>query len=274
VIDLHLHTTASDGLLSPEALVGRAAAAGLTVMSVTDHDTVAGLPEAATAAGRLGLRLVPGIELSAVEGTRDVHVLGYFFDPDSRVLADFLRAQRSDRIARVREIAKRLGELGHPIDVEALLARARESDRSIGRPAIADALIAQGVVADRTDAFSRLLGRDRPAFVPRRGAAIGDVIGVIHAAHGIASLAHPGLLERDDLIPTLAAGGLDALEVWHSDHSPDHEARYRALAAQYRLGRSGGSDYHGDGQHHRCRLGAVALPADEFARLESRARER
>jgi predicted metal-dependent phosphoesterase TrpH len=274
VIDLHLHTTASDGLLTPDELVSRAAAAGMTVVSVTDHDTIAGLPAAFAAAGRHGLRVVPGIEISAVEGGRDVHILGYFLDPESRVLDEFLRVQQRDRIRRVREIGARLAELGFSLDVEALLARANESSRSIGRPAIADAMSAAGLVADRTDAFARFLGRDRPAFVPRRGAGPSEVIGVIHAAQGVASLAHPGLLERDELIPALAADGLDALEVWHSDHSPPQEAHYAALAARLELARSRGSDYHGDGLHRACRLGAIALPPDEFARLESLKRAR
>lgn len=270
VIDLHLHTTASDGVLAPDALVARAAAAGITVLSVTDHDTVAGLPAARDAAGRLGLRLVTGIEITGVEHDRDVHILGYFFDPGHAGLAAFLREQRSDRVRRVRDMLGRLAALGLPVDMHDTLERAASGGASIGRPAIADALVAGGHAADRNDAFARLLGRGRPAFVPRRGAPGAEVIRVIHEAGGIASLAHPVLLDDDGLIGVLAGAGLDALEVWHSSHLPAHEAHYAALADHWRLGRSGGSDFHGEGVHRACRLGEVHLPAEDFARLEWR----
>ncbi len=271
MIDLHLHTTASDGLLAPDALVAAAAGAGITVLAVTDHDTVAGIPEAAAAAAPLGVRLVTGIEITAVEQGRDVHVLGYFLDPESGSLAALLEAQRFDRIRRVREVGELLRELGSPVDVDGLIAGAGESHRTIGRPAIADALIAAGFAADRTDAFARLLGRGRPAFVPRSGVGVRQIVEVIHAADGVASLAHPGVLDIDALIPGMVDAGLDAIEVWHTDHTPEHVARYGEMAARFDLARSGGSDYHGDGAHRAGGLGSVALPKEEFAVLERRA---
>jgi 3',5'-nucleoside bisphosphate phosphatase len=268
MIDLHLHTTASDGLLPPRVLVQRAAAAGLTTIAVTDHDTVGGLGEAAEAGAELGVRVVAGIEITAVENQRDVHVLGYFLDPDSPVLTRFLQAQRSDRIRRVREIAARLAELGYRIEIEPLLEAAARGGRSIGRPAVADALVMAGHSVDRNDAFARLLGRGCPAFVPRTGVAGAAVLETIHAAGGIASLAHPGIATDDEFIEALAAVGLDAIEVWHSDHSPEQQTHYAALADRLGIGRSGGSDYHGDGLHRACRLGGVVLPLAEFTRLE------
>ena len=268
MIDLHLHTTASDGLLTPRELVHRAAKAGLTTIAVTDHDTIAGLEEAGQAGAAVGMRVVPGIEITAVENERDVHVLGYFLDPADVVLTRFLQAQRSDRVRRVREIAVRLADLGYRIDVEPLVEAALRGGRSIGRPAVADALVAAGHCVDRNDAFGRLLGRGGPAFVPRRGMAGAVVLQTIHAAGGIASLAHPGIAADDDSIESFAAAGLDAIEVWHSDHSPEQQHHYAALADRLGLARSGGSDYHGDGVHRACRLGGVLLPAAEFARLE------
>jgi predicted metal-dependent phosphoesterase TrpH len=265
-IDLHLHTTASDGLLAPEHLVARAVEAGVSILSVTDHDTVAGLPAAADAASRLGVRLVTGIEITAVEKDRDVHLLGYFFDPSDGGLSSFLSKQRDDRMRRVREMGARLRHLGCEIDVQPLLDRAN-AGQSVGRPAIADALVASGHVADRNDAFARLLGRGRPAFIPRRGVSGADVIRVIHEAGGIASLAHPGVLQQDELIPGLVDAGLDALEVRHSDHPPPLQAHYAAMTERLNLGRSGGSDYHGEGLHRACRIGGVSLPRDEFDRL-------
>ena len=274
MIDLHLHTTASDGRLTPTALVALAARAGLRILSVTDHDTVAGLAEARDAAAVHGVRLVTGIEMTAVDSGRDVHVLGYFFDPEDRDLARFLQVQRLARIERVREIAHRLHGLHFDIDVEALIAATpASSGRSAGRPLVADALVAAGHAVDRRDAFDRLLGQDCPAFVPRCGPDVKGVVEAIAKAGGIASLAHPGLLGTDDRIPGYAASGLSAIEARHRDHSPEDEERYRQLARALDLAVSGGSDFHGE---HETRDGSVAVPgsvrlgAEDFALLEAR----
>jgi 3',5'-nucleoside bisphosphate phosphatase len=272
LIDLHLHTTASDGLLEPSQLVARAAAAGLTVISVTDHDTTAGYDEARDAAAQLNVTLVPGIEITSVDDARDVHILGYFIDPHAPRLADFLVQQRSDRLRRVVQIAEKLRGLGYPIDVDPLLRAAKRSGgRSIGRPQIADALILGGYARDRDDAFDRLLGDGRPAFVPRTAESPEGVVAVVREAGGIASLAHPGLLRRDDLIPPLARAGLTALEVCHSDHDAATERYYREMAARHGLLMSGGSDYHGDIGRRAAALGVVTLPPPDFVRLRATA---
>jgi predicted metal-dependent phosphoesterase TrpH len=269
VIDLHLHTTASDGKLRPSALVALAARANLRIISVTDHDTVAGLAEARAAAVGHGLRLVNGIEVTAVEQGRDVHVLGYFIDPDNEELARFLEAQRADRVERTREIGARLNGLGYEIDVEAIIATSAElAGRSVGRPLIADALVAKGLALDRRDAFDRLLGNDGPAFVPRCGSPVGRVAAIIAAAGGIASLAHPILLRDDAVIPAYAASGLSALEVRHREQDEAAEARYRELARSLNLAVSGGSDFHGE---PLTDLGTFTLASDDFHALEARA---
>ena len=270
MIDLHLHTTASDGALSPAALVARAMAAGIRTLAVTDHDTISGLAEAAAAATACGLTFVPGIEITAVEEDRDVHVLGYYFDPANLDLGRFLSAQREDRIRRVREIAGRLAGLGAPIAVDRLLEKALESGQSVGRPHVAEALVAAGHAATKDDAFSRFLERTAPAFVPRRGADVAGVIDVVRRAGGITSLAHPGLTRIDQRIPAFARAGLDALEARHSDHDADTERRYRTLAATLGLAVSGGSDFHGDHGHHPCAIGTVGLGDDDLARLRAR----
>ena len=274
MIDLHLHTTASDGLLAPAVLVERAAAAGLTIIAVTDHDTVGGLPEAVDAGRTRAVRVIAGIEITAVEDGSDLHVLGYFIDAGSPSLAAFLREQREDRTRRVREMGERLRSLGLSVDVDALITAAHAGTRSIGRPAIADALVASGQAVDRTDAFNRLLGRGKPGFVPRRGTAAAAVIATIHAAGGIASVAHPGVTSSDPLIERLAEQGLDAIEVWHTDHAPDQQRHYSMLADRLGLAKSGGSDFHGDGVHRAARLGGVLLPEPEFQRLEAAAKKR
>lgn len=275
MIDLHLHTTASDGILSPASLVARAADAGLRVISVTDHDTVAGIPEARKTASRLGLRLVTGIEITAIEEDRDVHVLGYFFDPGDRELERFLDGQRAARVDRVREIGARLRTLNIPVDVEAILAAAAcDVGRSIGRPAVADALVAAGHAVDRTDAFDRWLGRGRPAFTPRRGPTLAEAVAVISAAGGIASLAHPGLNDLDARIPSFVRSGLSAIEARHRDHDADAEARYREMARTLGVAVSGGSDFHGlvdpTTGSAASTLGVITLGAEDFAALEAR----
>jgi 3',5'-nucleoside bisphosphate phosphatase len=267
LIDLHLHTTASDGALRPSALVSRVLAAGIRTLAVTDHDTVGGLAEASAAAASLGATFVNGIEITAVEDNRDVHVLGYFFEPSDRGLALFLTAQQEDRVRRVRDIARRLADLGLPIEVETLLL---EPGRSVGRPHVAAALVAAGYVATRDEAFSRYLGPSAPAFVPRQGADVATVIQVIRNAGGIASLAHPGLTNIDERIPAFANAGLAALEARHADHTPEQEGRYRALAQTLGLVVSGGSDFHADHGHHPCALGILSLSPDDLARLMAR----
>lgn len=269
-----MHTTASDGRLTPEALVDRAAAAGLTTLSVTDHDTTRSIDEVARLAAGRGIRTVPGIEITSVDDGRDVHVLGYFFDHHSPALASFLDAQRDLRAARIAEMGRRLAALGVPVDVDDLLARAAAvPGTSIGRPWLARALVAAGHVSSVAEAFERYIGAGQPAFVARTGSSPAAVIGILHAAGGIASLAHPGVTRRDWLIAPLAEAGLDAIEVYHSDHDEEARRTYGSLARTLGLAPSGGSDFHGYGET-RAALGLVTLPAAAFAELESRAASR
>jgi 3',5'-nucleoside bisphosphate phosphatase len=266
LIDLHLHTTASDGALSPSELVSRARAAHLSIIAITDHDTTAGTCAAGGAACGGGVALSPGIEISAVADGRDIHMLGYFIDAESPALAVFLDAQRAERLRRLTAMGDRLAALGRPIDLTPILATA-QCGRSVGRPQIADALVREGHAASRDDAFSAFLEFGAPAFVPRCGAAPADVIRVVHEAGGVVSMAHPGLTRRDDLIPAMAAAGLDALEVRHSDHDEAAEAHYRALARELGLAATAGSDYHGDAGRRASTLGAVVMPSADFEAL-------
>jgi 3',5'-nucleoside bisphosphate phosphatase len=272
MIDLHTHTTASDGRCTPADLVARAAAAGVTVLSVTDHDTVAGCADASAAALDAGLTLIPGIEVTAVLDDADVHVLGYFFDTGSPVLAAFLAEQRLRRVDRVRHMIDRLASSGIRLDADVILAPGIEdSTRSVGRPWIARALVAAGHVRNTNEAFDRWLSKGRPAFVPRAAAAPAEVIARLHEAGGIASMAHPGLMGLDDRIPEFAAAGLDAIEVYHTKHDDKAVARYRALADRLDLAMSGGSDFHADDMHGGLGPGSVALPRQAFDGLQRRA---
>lgn len=270
MIDLHSHTTASDGVLSPAALLDAAAAAHLTVLAITDHDTIAGYLDAARLPGGRPLELVAAIEISAVHDGRDVHVLGYFLDPSSSRLMEFLETQRGDRRRRVLEMTDRLRALGHAIDPQPIL-EACARGRSVGRPQIADALVAAGHVRSRDEAFRRFLEHGGPAFVPRRGASPAEVVRIIHDARGLASIAHPGVHNRDHLIESLAADGLDAIEARHSDHDEATEEHYRGMARRLGLLVTGGSDFHGHASHRASALGIVTLPPDDYVRLRERA---
>ena len=266
-IDLHLHTTVSDGRCTPRELVRRVAAAGVAVMAVTDHDTVAGVAEVQALATAAGMLAIAGIEITAVDDHRDVHMLGYFLDPDDATLGQFLASQRAIRIARVQAIGERLAALGMPVDLGPLLEDARrETGRSIGRPKVARAMIDAGYVTDTREAFDRWLGRGCPAFIPRTGAPPEEVIAIVHASGGLVSLAHPGRTEIDDRIEALRHAGLDAIEVYHSDHDPAAVARYAERARELELLTTGGSDFHGD-PAHGIEPGGAGLPRDEWERL-------
>lgn len=273
MIDLHLHTDASDGTLSPTALVARIRRAGIQTFSVTDHDTMAGVVDAAAQARIDGLEFVPGIEITAVVDGKDVHVLGYFLDPAPHGLEPFLVAQRQDRLARVRKMAALLAERHVPIDLDRLVDRGRIRGRALARPLVAAALVDAGHVRSAQEAFDRWIGHGRPAYVSRQGAPPDDIVRLITRCGGVASLAHPGLLGRDELIPGLVAAGLGAIEAYHSEHDASAEARYLRLARAHGLVATGGSDYHGEEHRRAAQLGRAGPPRAEFERLVERITE-
>ena len=271
LIDLHLHTTASDGRCTPSELVEQAVAARLTVMAVTDHDTLAAVPDLTARAAAHAIEVVAGIEITAVENGLDVHVLGYFVKAD-RALDDFLVSQRRARLTRVRAIADRLTGLGLPVDLDPLLDDAqRHAAGAVGRPLVARAMITAGYVTTVREAFDRWLGHGRPAFVPRTGATPETVIAIIQRAGGLASLAHPGRTGIDGRIAALCDAGLDAIEVFHSDHDPGDIDRYGRMARDLGCLVTGGSDFHGD-PDRMVAPGSTTLPAHEWDRLRAAAR--
>lgn len=274
LVDLHLHTTASDGRCTPGELIDRAAEAALGVLAVTDHDTTAAVDEVRQLAAGRDIEAISGIEITALDEGRDLHILGYFLDPRHEPLDRFLAAQRAARLARAEAIGDRLAALGMPIDLGPLLARAAaDSRRSIGRPLIARAMVDAGYVANTREAFDRWLAAGCPAFVARSGAPPEVVIGIIHEAGGLASLAHPGKLGREPRLAPLAGAGLDAIEVFHPDHDAALVDRYLAVAREHELLVTGGSDFHGD-PAHGLEPGSVTLPAVEFERLRRAAHDR
>lgn len=268
MIDLHMHTTASDGRSAPTDLVAEVVAKGITTMAVTDHDTTAAWDEVSAAAAAAGVTCVPGIEITAVDHGRDVHMLGYFFDHHHPEFSAFLVTQREDRYRRLRAIGERLKRLGVPVDLDRAIAAAdQRMGRAVGRPLAAAALVDAGHVATLKEAFDRYLGEGRPAFIERQGISPVEVVSLISRAGGVTSMAHPGKTLRDELIPTLAAAGMQAIEVSHPDHDGIDTARYRQMAALLGMLVTGGSDYHGIGSGRAHGFGQVHLPASDFARL-------
>jgi hypothetical protein len=244
-VDLHSHSTVSDGTDSPTELVGRMAEAGITTLALTDHDTLAGLPEARAEADRRGIELISGAEISAEWGGQDdIHILALFVDERNARFNAALAGRQEERRTRGERMARKLVEAGYAIDLEAI--RADVGDGVWGRPHLARALIRAGYAADNNDAFDRFLGREHPWYVPYEKWKAQDVVAAIAAAGGVSSLAHAVWYENSDrLIRELAATGLDALEVRHPDHDPAFEERLSSLARELTLATSAGSDFHG-----------------------------
>ncbi len=265
LVDLHMHSTASDGSRAPAAVVRAAKKASLAAIALTDHDSVAGLAEARAAGADLGVRVVNGVELSAVEGTTETHLLGLHLR-DTDVLDRALADLRDMRDRRGREIIERLNALGVMVGFEDVLAQAGPG--VVGRPHVARAMIASGWATDARDAFDRYLGAGRPAYVAKEQLGMGDAIAMIHRAGGLAVLAHPGSGGTRERIEALHALGLDGIEVKHPSHSSSDTIRLRGLCEQFGLVMSGGSDWHGAADGPRT-IGMMQVPADWLERQDA-----
>lgn len=265
-VDLHAHSTASDGTATPEELVLAAAAAGLTAIALTDHDTVAGVAEARRAGEAHGVGVVQGVELSATDAEQELHLLGLHLMHVSEVERD-LAALRAERTTRAERMVAQLNALGVPVTLAGVMEMAGTG--AVGRPHVARALVAGGWARDLRDAFDRYLGAGRPGYVAKRRLAVADAIALVHRAGGIAVYAHPGASGTRAHLEQLARAGLDGVEVLHPSHSADDVARLGALAAHFSLVRSGGSDWHGAREGPRI-LGCMRVPAEWLAEQEAR----
>jgi predicted metal-dependent phosphoesterase TrpH len=269
-VDLHAHSTASDGSRAPADVVREAKRIGLAALALTDHDTVAGIAEATAAAEELGLRVVPGVELSAVEGDVETHILGLHLS-DTRELEAQLIALRDMRRTRAERMVARLNELGVRIDFASVLEQA--AGGAIGRPHVARAMIAEGWAVDFRDAFERYLGNGRPAYVTKERLAVSEATALIHRAGGLAILAHPAHSGTRERIAAFVEQGMDGVEVRHPSHSAEDTARLAALVEHFSLVPSGGSDWHGSADGPRT-LGMMRVPADWLWRQDNRIRVR
>lgn len=251
--DLHCHTTASDGLLSPRELVRLAAGLGLKGIGITDHDTIQGWREAEEAGSEYRIQVLKGIELNTDWRGKEVHLLGYEVDNTSSYLNDKLKSLLHAREQRMLEILERLAAMGVSISAEEV--RELKQGESIGRPHIAQVLIDRGFAQNIKDAFEHYIGLGAPAYVPRYKLSIEEGIELVRKAHGIPVLAHPGMQKLDEGIPAWVEVGLQGIEVLHSEHKPDDIIRYRTIAQKYKLLMTGGSDFHGEARKPGVGLG-------------------
>lgn len=261
-VDLHLHSTASDGMLTPEQVVELAAARGIGIIALTDHDTTRGVKAAQARGERLGVRVLSGLEISTVLEEEEVHILGYRLDIDNRRLQKQLALLSSAREERIKKIINKLNQLGYPLHWDEVSPETKTGN--LGRPHVARAMVKRGYAASGEDAFHRFLSHGAPAFVPRYKIHPVNAVDLVHAAGGLAFLAHPGLLKQMEMMDKIiAAAGLDGLEAYHSQHPPALQQELLALANAQGLFVSGGSDCHGEPGN--CLLGTVAVPWAQIA---------
>ena len=265
-VDLHMHSTASDGSRAPEDVAAAAHAAGLTAIALTDHDTVAGVDAARSAGERLGLRVITGVELSADDEGREIHVLGLHLERLD-LIEVAMKEFRATRLDRARRMVDQLNALGVPVTLESVLSHS--AGGAVGRPHVARAVVAGGWALDPREVFDRWLGNGKPANVPKQRLDVGDAIRLVHNAGGLAVVAHPGVDCNRTRIERLVALGLDGLEVRHPGHSADEIRRLGALVEHFQLVPSGGSDWHGAPEGPRT-VGCMQVPYEVLQRQEDR----
>lgn len=242
-IDLHIHSTHSDGSFSPIKIVKLAAKRKLAAIAITDHDQVSGVIAAQAVQDQYGVEVISGIEISTILNGAEIHLLGYLFDPNDPEIQRYVKIQKLHREKRAKSIVKRLEKLG--IRVPFALVKAKSMNGNYGRPHIADVLVEEGHVFSFAEAFQKYLGDEKPAFVPKLNIHPQHAIQIVQNAGGIISVAHPALNISDDLIAQLVGFGLDGIEVYHPRHTSSQVQHFSDLAQQFGLLKSGGSDCHG-----------------------------
>ncbi|MBI2528533.1 MAG: PHP domain-containing protein [Candidatus Rokubacteria bacterium] len=270
-VDLHSHTTASDGSLTPRALVREAARCGVRILAVTDHDSTEALAEALDEAARCRpLEVVPGIEINCDVDRGEIHILGYCMDYEAPWFQEFCRAQRAARRERIHRMADRLAALGMPIDPAEVFVLVREG--SAGRPHVAQVMVQRGYVKSVREAFDHWLGSGRPGHVPRARLTPEDAVRLLRRAGGVPVLAHPGIGNADDLIPVLVEAGLMGIECYYNEHSAAQTAGYLQRCRDLGLVATGGSDFHGP-PVRTAKLGTPRVPLAAWEALKAKAAE-
>ncbi len=266
--DLHLHTIHSDGVYPPSELVDKAKQAGLSVISITDHDNVAGVREGVAAGSQLAVEVIPGVELSTSVDGREVHILGYFIDTENARLAEFLRFLREERLKRAERIVEKLHSLKIPLRLEKVLEKAGEG--SVGRPHIAHAMVEEGLADSFQDVFLKYIGFGCSAYVEKNHCNVEETLSMIAGCGGLSFIAHPGNAIPEQVLIRLIKAGVDGIETIHPSHSPDTIARYRGIAMEYFLLESGGSDFHGGRRNDAAALGQFTIPLSNVDTMRRR----
>lgn len=268
--DLHTHTTASDGVYSPRELIEKAIEAGISCISITDHDTLSAYNDPFLREQTL-IRIITGIEFSCEINEREVHLLGYFIDPDNTKLNEFLTFSKEERLRRGERIVQKLKELGFQLDFNEIKESANGAP--ITRPHIADAMVKKGIVKNFYEAFSQYLGKGCPAYVKKTTVSPREVINIIDSAGGLSFIAHPGTIP-DEYLMRLIKDGMQGIEVVHPSHTPFQQTYFNKIAASYFLLLSGGSDFHGGKRNDEQNLGRYTIPLSMVESMTHRLQKR
>jgi len=269
-IDLHIHTIYSDGTYTPIEVVRKAKQLGLVAISITDHDSISGVEEAIRAGRKLGIEVVPGIEMSSDVGEDEIHILGYYINWQEEAFLAQLKIFQEDRVRRNQKLLKRLEELGMKLDHREVRDIAPQG--VVSRLHIARLMVKNGYVSSIEEAFEKWLNAGKPAYIKRMKVSPFEVIQLILKADGIPVFAHPYLSKRDDLIPEMVKRGLMGIEVYHSAHNMEIVAHYRRIAKKHHLLITGGSDCHGEGKGEVL-MGKVEVSASLLEELKKARRE-
>ena len=266
--DLHTHTICSDGALSPYELVKKAKAQGLSIISISDHDSVAAIPDALEFGKEFGVEVIYGVELSANFEDKEVHILGYFVDYKSQRLLDYLTFFRHERIKRAERIVAKLNSLQVPLRIESVMEHAGTG--SVGRPHIAAAMVDEGHTKSYQESFDRYIGNGGPAYERKFQFSPAEAVQLIASSGGLSFLAHPGRYTTDGMLQHLIKAGIDGIEVIHPSHSPEHVAHYRGVASEYYLLESGGSDFHGGKKNDDGSFGSFFVDENKVDTMKRR----
>ena len=267
--DLHMHTSYSDGRLTPYDLIYKAKKNGLSVISITDHDNISALKESLVIGKQMGIEVIPGVEISSEINGQEIHILAYFIDPDNEIFKALLKKIRNSRIDRVRKMIKMLNDLGSKIDAEEFISRFDENI-SIGRPHIAQELVAEKFAKTFAEAFMKYIGDNKQAFVKKENPSYSETIKAIAGSGGLSFIAHPGKYVRDEVMAALIEEGLDGIEINHPSHTREDREYFTKIAADNFLLESGGSDFHGATKTDLQNFGKFYIEQDKILNMKRR----
>ncbi|MFA6598799.1 MAG: PHP domain-containing protein [Ignavibacteriaceae bacterium] len=270
-IDLHSHTKFSDGYFTPQELLEKVNEKNISVLAITDHDTIDAIPSAIPLGEKLGITVVPGVELSSQDGERDIHILGYFIDIENDKFKKYLAIFKAERVKRAERIIAKLNTLGFPITIDDVLTLSETS--VVGRPHIADALVKLGIVKSFYEAFQKYLGNNSPAYEKKYYISPANAIGIIQEAGGIAIIAHPGALP-EETISELIKANVDGFEVYHPSHSTQQMKYYEGITTNYFLYGTGGSDFHGGTRSDINNIGRFYTPLGTYESMKRKSLEK